>query len=337
MNQRYHRILLLWYQEEDNFGDVLIFKTVSERLLAAGLEVESHEVGDRCDRIFEHANKCDFLLFAGGGIIERYVPNIITSFELEFDQLKVPYGVMGFGMGTFDYSKYKHAIAFWVREAAFFYVRDEATETWLNQAAGVKKVKFTGDCVFGNEYLSQIAGRVGENRGVNIRDLPYKDLTGDFNWTELTGVLKNSGCNIFIPDSSHEMERLKMSFQNQEFLQRYPSMERELKVNGVIAEIRKCRWIFAMRFHVVLVSAMFGIVPIPLLYCPKVKYLSQQLGIPELALEIHEYSQLPQKVALAECNRNFYQKTLEKNVRILRERVNDMFIDVLAFLHNGRV
>ena len=70
MVKRVKKILLLWYMGGDNFGDVLLAHTVSSILQQNGFEVDFHEVGDDGREIFKHANQCDFMLFAGGGIIE---------------------------------------------------------------------------------------------------------------------------------------------------------------------------------------------------------------------------------------------------------------------------
>ena len=119
------KVLLLWYTINNNFGDVLIYETVKDTLETSGLEVSYIDVGNPCKDIFYEANKHDFLLFAGGGIIERYVPNVIRYFQEDFDELTVPYGVIGLSIGGFDYTKYKDQIGFWVRNAEFFYTRDE--------------------------------------------------------------------------------------------------------------------------------------------------------------------------------------------------------------------
>ena len=147
------KILLVWYQVGDNFGDVLLYNTTKKYLIETGYEVEKHEIGDATLKIAEHANKCNFLLFAGGGIVERYVPKVIREIRELKKNLDVPYGVIGLGIGKFDYSAYKEAFTFWIMNSQFFYVRDKATMDYFNILSNSDKAVFSGDVVFGNDDL----------------------------------------------------------------------------------------------------------------------------------------------------------------------------------------
>lgn len=345
--QSIKRILLLWYMEDENFGDVLIYKTVSTFLREHGFEVESQEVGESCLKIFERASEFDFLLFAGGGIIERYIPEVIRHFKKNFDQLKVPYGVMGFGMGDFDYSNYTHTLALWVKEATFFYVRDEQTQIWLNQNCGMEKAIYSADCVFGNKTLREMAQQyqncrsdmvqqeVRQGHGINLRDLPYKDLTGDYDWNIMNEIVNQIQGNLIIPDSSDEVVRLKRHFDNQQVMSDMKLLSTDEKIKMILNEIQKCEWIVAMRFHVVLVAAMFGIVTVPIKYCPKVKYLSEQLGLMDLAVDIDEYGEIPDRVQNLVDNKAFYESRIQANILKMEKRADAMFEDVLNVLKEG--
>ncbi len=333
--KRFQRVLLLWYMEDDNFGDVLIYNTVSEYLKENGFEVESHEVGDNYRHIFEHANKLDFLLFAGGGIIERYIPEVIRNFKKHYKMLDVPYGIMGFGMGNFDYSEYKEELSFWVSRSEFFYVRDKTTKEKLNQISNSNKVIYSADCVFGNKYIRQIQRRYEKGHGVNIRDIPYKDLTGDFDWKQINFILERLKCDIIIPDCSKDMNNLHIKFKNQICMEGIEKKSKEQKVENTLKQIEKCEWIIAMRYHVVLVAAMIGIVSIPIMYCPKVSYLVEQLGIKELAIEIDECQRIPEKIDFLMKNYDLYVDNVSKNIQKMEKRADDMFKEVLIFLEGG--
>lgn len=323
------KILLLWYREGDNFGDVLISQTVSEYLKKEGFEIENHEVGDNGAKIFEHANRCDFLLFAGGGIIERYVPEVVRKFSFNYENLKVPYGVIGLGVGDFDYSEHRESISFWVNNAAFFFVRDEMSKDTLNMLSESQKVKYSADCVFGNQKIREMLKRNGHGCGVNIRELPYKDITGDFDWQQINDVLKEIGSNVIIPDSSTEMFERFDRMESIEFFQKLSPLE---KVEETIGKITECKWMVAMRFHVVLVGAMLGIVSIPVLYCPKVRYLAEQLGIRGLAIEIDEWNKVPEHVKELLKNMDYYKKSINSRVYELEQRADAMFEYVCQYL-----
>ncbi len=323
-----YRVLLLWYMEGDNFGDVMIFQTVRNFIESMGIRVEEHEVGAPCNVIIDHANKCDFLLFAGGGIIERGVPNVIRYFEEDYPLLKVPYGVMGLGMGTFDYSKYFSTIAFWVKHAAFFYVRDVHTKNLLNQIAGINKAVYSADCVFYSDIVSAISRRNNRVIGVNVRDVPYPDLTGELDWIRMNKELQACKCDYLIPDSSDEMEKLMIPLKNWGIIESYNNMTREEKKECTISVIKECDYVIAMRFHVILVAALAGAIPIPIIYCPKVRFLAEQLGIEDLAMEVEQYELIPQKINKAIKDHDAIKNRIKENVFIMKKRAEEMFENI---------
>lgn len=333
MNQKKPVVLLLWYMQGDNFGDVLIYKTVSTYLEENGFLVESHEVGDKIEKIFEHANKCDFLLFAGGGIIERYIPEIIREFMSQAQVLQVPYGVIGLSVGEFDYKKFSQELAYWVNHAKFFYVRDSESKIKLEEFSGEGTVLCGADCVFVSKIIAREKEVQGIHRGINIRELPYKDITGDFDWKEINSVLEEVGCNYEILDSDSNRDLIFMQNDDKEEYQQFMNLKRDEKVEYIIDSIRKCEWIIAMRFHVVLVAAAMGIIAIPIAYCPKVARLASQLGLEDLTIEIDEINKIPQKIQILGKNHAHYVNTMKKNIVVMRERADAMFSEVLQILN----
>ncbi len=87
------RVLTLYYAEGNNFGDDLIYLTCKNALEKRGMEVVPIMGGTPCIEVIRQANECDFLLFAGGGIIEGYVPNVIRWLKEDYHEMKVPYAV----------------------------------------------------------------------------------------------------------------------------------------------------------------------------------------------------------------------------------------------------
>ena len=135
------RVLTLYYAEGNNFGDDLIYLTCKNALEKRGMEVVPIMGGTPCIEVIRQANECDFLLFAGGGIIEGYVPNVIRWLKEDYHEMKVPYGVIGLSIGEFDYSFYKEEISFWIRNATFFYTRDQYSADYLKQLSACDKVR----------------------------------------------------------------------------------------------------------------------------------------------------------------------------------------------------
>ena len=113
--------LILWYTIDLNYGDYLIFQTVKGYLKDWGFEVEGIDVGLPYREIAKIARKYDILWFAGGGIIERGIPDIIINFKKFHKKArKIKYGVTGLSIGNFNYSNEIKAIQYWVANASFF-------------------------------------------------------------------------------------------------------------------------------------------------------------------------------------------------------------------------
>lgn len=325
------KILLLWYQQDNNFGDVLLYETTKEYLESAGYGVESHEVGDSEIKIAEHANQCNFMIFAGGGVIEKFVPPVIQNVKEMISMLQVPYGVIGLGIGTFDYRKYAEAFGYWVNHAVFFFVRDIATRNYLNKFSNSSNVIFSGDVVFANQSILG-SSWTGNGIGLNLRDIPYTDIQGEFDWNLLNQVVDKVDCNILIPDCNSQVAHLWRTFDNLSDLEGYESLSRNAKIEKVVSAMQKCSIIIAMRFHVVLVAALFGIIPIPVLYCPKVRHLAEQLGITELAVELGEWEKIPEKVEHAKIYKEKYINILADNIAKMRNNVKSMYEYIICDL-----
>ena len=325
-------VLLLWYQKGDNFGDVLLFQTTRNYLTSAGIEVCSHEVGADARQIIEQANRHDFLLFAGGGIIESSAPPIIRMFSDFYKLLQVPYGVIGLGIAEFDYSSFSSNVKLLLDNAKFFYVRDNYSKNRLTDLVGDNNSKCSADCVFSNKQLTKYGSNIDNEVGINLRDLPYKHLTGDFDKTQLNHIFNHYGSYIVIPDSSDEQWKKLDAVKNNDVLSIYNYLDRGEKISTTINEMRRCEIIIAMRFHVVLVAAILGIVPIPIVYHVKVQSLVESLGIQELSVGLDQLENIPEKVKILKNNYEKYRKIIAKNVAILRKKSDAMYIDIIKQL-----
>lgn len=324
------KILLLWYMQDDNFGDVLISRTIKDYFKPYDCVIEDHEVGDYWRNIVKHANECDFLLFAGGGIIERGVPNSIINWDKVVEELRISYGVIGLGIGEFNHDSYSEKFRSWVDNSSFFFVRDKYTQEKMNDYSCSKKVIFSADCVFANKNLKEDSNRIQERIAINVRDLPYEDLTGKLNWIIVNTIIKKLNIKKIIMDSSNEMNN-GCIFDVEEN-SKYLTMDKNEKMEYIIQNIGECRTIVAMRFHVVLVAAKLGIPTIPIEYCPKVKYLSQQLGLQQLSVTIDNLAEIPNKFNELMDNMEYYQKNILENVKMLQQKANKMFEYIMSII-----
>ncbi len=319
------RVLLLWYFEEDNFGDTLLYRTTRDFLADHGIETVPYEVGQPCMEIFAEANKTDFLLFAGGGIIESGVPNVIRHFKEDHNMLSVPYGVIGLGVSDWDYSLFKEQITFWIENASFFYVRDEYSQKRLVDLTGLDSVLCSADCVFHNREILKYGSHIGNRVGINLRNLPFKNRTGDFDTEVLRDVYRECEVTCVIPDASEEQWSKFVKVDNVELLHRYRHMDRSERIEAIINELRSCEFVIAMRYHVILVAATLGILPIPVIYHEKVRSLVDSLGLSELSVEISEIDEIPDKLRKAKVNKDLYLARCSKNIEQLRKKSDSMY------------
>lgn len=324
--------LVLWYQYGENFGDVLLYQTTRNFLQSLGFSVDSYEVGEPCEQIMRKANNYDFLLFAGGGIIERYVPNVIRYFKEDYYLLQKPYGIIGLGVANYNYELYKEKIKFWIENAQFFYVRDQMTKSFLDELTKTSIAVCSADCVFSNLKVQKMKSDDNINRngriGLNIRKLPYEDLTGPLNMSVLSTICKEVRFDILIQDCENDglIEYIDR------YINVYDSNRNnkvcEENVDQILKQINSCEFVVAMRFHVILCAAVMGVIPIPIIYSPKVKALAEQLGIINLAVSIDELDLIPKKLNYARENKDLIMERIRQNCMIMSKRSDMMYNEI---------
>ncbi|MDO8682064.1 MAG: polysaccharide pyruvyl transferase family protein [Armatimonadota bacterium] len=311
------KVLLVVCLFEDNFGDKLIYNTIDKKLRQAGFETEAVEVSQSLaeSRLIEKANNSDFLYFVGGGIIERYAPEIIRSFDSLRHSLKTPHGVVGLSAGEFDYSDFHESLRLFCDTASFFFARDEETVEVFKKA-GASRLPTAGvDVVLANDTISKLR-RTGHGITASFRNVPYIDVTGDLDWGRWPEALKKAGVESLIPDCSASQSRLDIPICDAPIL-------RQIADAGIV---------IAMRYHVVLAAAMMGALPIPIAYCPKVARLAEQLGIGEFCLGIHDHNRLEEVLGRLRAEEDAIRRrvagrvvNLERNARaIINQSINTM-------------
>ena len=324
------KILMLYHVDGYNFGDVLIYETANRIFTEKGFEVFFTAVGRPCNQLLQEANQYDFLLFPGGGLIERDIVNIIRHFKDDYHMLKVPYGVMGLSVGEFEHEDYYDTLAEFVEHAEFFYTRDQFTADYFNRISGSHLARFSADTVFSFPEYRRFMNTEKNHLGINVRRLPYLDLTGDFDWDKINKLIHNCGINVLIPDSHHEhinnkLNTLKLTEEFEESYERGMAYE---KVQIILREIAKCEIVVATRFHVALTTAMLGSIPIPITYCPKCVRLAEQLDIMELAVTVDEIDRIPEKIKYAKDNKKYLLDKINHNVSKMKLKNEMMFSDV---------
>lgn len=314
--KRKKRVLVLWYPVDENLGDYYLYKTVCTYASEWGFQVTGMDVGLPYEVIAKEAKKHDWLWFAGGGIIERDIPNVIRNFaEFHKKSKNIKYGVTGLSIGAFDYSDETEAISYWVKNASFFYARDKFSADELNRLGNSTKVETSVDVVFASKEIKSF--NAGEKKcvGINFRTMPYPDLTGEMDWkvweTYILDCIKDE--IVGIPDQIDVSDKLIFP---------YP---KKYTPSNAVEVISTIKYGVAMRYHVILISARLGIVCIPIDYCPKVARLAEQLGLSELCVHAGEPQKLYEAVELYQKDEDGYRRRVKENVEAMEKKASEMF------------
>ncbi len=313
---RKKKVLILWYPVDENLGDYYLFNTVRKYAVTWGFDVQDMDVGAPYEGIAEAARKCDWLWFAGGGIIERGIPDIISNFpDFLIKSNHIKYGITGLSIGEFDYSSKSKEISNWVRNSSFFYTRDDYSADVLNSISKSDIVIPSADVVFAYDGLKKDYVNYKNEVGISFRPMPYTDLTGEIDWKLWNDSIQKNIAEklIGIPDQ-FDVSR------NFDFI-----YEWDYSPQNAVKVIEQIKFGIAMRYHVILIAARMGKVCIPIDYCPKVARLANQLGISELILHYNQADKLPQVVKHYLDNENSIKDTMSKKVEALEKRAQMMF------------
>jgi polysaccharide pyruvyl transferase WcaK-like protein len=310
-------VLLVVCLYENNFGDLLIYRTVEQRLRHSGWRTAMVEISQPVaeSRLIDRANQADFLCFVGGGLIERSAPEIIRRFDVLHPHLEVPYGVVGLGAGAFDCSAFGKALKVLAEQAAFFHTRDEESLRVFRSAGATRLSPAGVDVVFANSTLRSLRG-FGSDIRASFRNVPYVDVTGDLDWSAWGRALRASGVGSLVPDCHRAQEQLGIPVGDA----------------NILRQIAESRVIVAMRYHVVLVAALLGVPSIPVVYCPKVARLARQLGLEEYCLGLHDHHQLARTLQRLRADESGVRRRLDARVAALRAQADRLMTDSLAVI-----
>lgn len=314
--KRKRKILVLWYTHGQNLGDYYLFNTVRNYAIKWGFDVQDMDVGKPYKLIAKKAQKCDWIWFAGGGIIERGIPDVVEHFSKFYEEIDYKhYGVTGLSVGDFDYSNKKESLKAWIKNASFFYTRDSFSAKLLNGIAGSNSIVPSVDVVFAYDKFILDCDQSEFYFGMNFREMPYPDLTGNINWDSWNKAIAVSINTkiVGIPDQHNTLDHFSF-----DFIYKYTPQ-------NAIKAISKINFGLAMRYHVILIAAMCGKVCIPIDYCPKVSRLASQLGIDDLVVHYNEANRLPYVIKRYKDNETFYKNKVKENVIFMKKEANKMF------------
>ncbi len=286
----------------------------------ADLATERVEISDPLERsrLVERANTGSFLCFVGGGLIERWAPEIIANFARWQPRLRVPYGVLGLGVGEFDYAPFHDSLRCFADHAAFFYTRDAESVGPFVRAGARRPPTVGADVVFAAEF-PRPEGAARGTVAANFRDVPYPDLTGDIEWKAWSAALRQVGVRFLIGDCSEAQRALGIPVN---------------RLDAVDA-IREAGVVVAMRYHVALLTAVSGGIPLPICYCPKVTRLAHQLGVGDFRLALDDHARLAGVIDQALRSQAELRETIRVRVRLLAQVARAMLDAAVGHVREG--
>jgi len=313
-------VLLVVCLYENNFGDLLIYNTIRNKLELHGFAIDIVEISDSIDQsdFINKANNNDFIYFVGGGIIEKWAPEIIAKFDQYYSVITKPYGVIGLSCGDFfdNYKTMSTSLRLFSDKASFFFTRDRESVEVFKMCGATKLPISSADVVFANEFCTDYRPLITYNTA-NFRNIPYTDVTGDIDWNGWSKVLKSIDVDSLINDCSDAHNKLNIPISNR----------------PIVFDIMNSHIIISMRFHIILVAAMLNIPAIPICYCPKVSRLASQLGLEDYALGIHDSHRLNAVYSAMERNYTAVKLMLLKRVAMLHmqstQAINSSVVKIL--------
>ena len=202
-----------------------------------------------------------------------------------------------------------------MKNASFFYTRDTYSAERLNGIADANSVVPSVDVVFAYDKFVFNCSGTEKFFGVNFREMPYPDLTGNINlnsWDKAIAASVDSKI-VGIPDQHDTLSRFTIDF------------EYKYTPKNAIKAISQIEYGLAMRYHVILIASICGKICIPIDYCPKVSRLASQLGISDLIVHYDEANRLPDVIKRYKENEIFYKNKVKENVIFMRKEADKMF------------
>jgi polysaccharide pyruvyl transferase CsaB len=307
------KLLLSGYFGFDNSGDDAILKAMVDNLKKTDEDFiitalskdpektkKNYEI-DSLDRfsfneVFKAMKTTDCFVFGGGSLLQDITSSRSLYYYLALLSLanffKKQVFVFANGIGPID-SKFNRWITRRVLNKVDFITLRDKSSVMFTKYIGVtnENLKMTADPVFlldsssderANKILESQGIQLGENvLGVSIRNWHNSpNLTREI--AKFCDSLVDDDIDILIvpmhyPYDVEYSETIKLISKNK----RIHLLQNKYEVEDIIAILRKCKMVLAMRLHALIYSAKANVPIVGLIYDPKVTGLIEELSVTE--------------------------------------------------------
>ena len=307
------KLLLSGYFGFDNSGDDAILKAMVDNLkrtdedfVITALSKEPEKTKKAYDidsvnrfsfkEVFKAMKETDCFVFGGGSLLQDITSSRSLYYYLSLlslaNFLKKQVFVFANGIGPID-SKFNRWITRRVLNKVDFITLRDKSSVMFTKYIGVtnENLKMTADPVFlldssSDERADEILKSQGIELGENVLGISIRNWQSSPNLTreiaKFCDTLIDEDMDILIvpmhyPYDVEYSETIKLISKNK----RIHLLQNKYEVEDIIAILRKCKIVLAMRLHALIYSAKANIPIVGLIYDPKVTGLIEELSITE--------------------------------------------------------
>jgi polysaccharide pyruvyl transferase CsaB len=290
---------------------------------------------------YQSVKNADLILIGGGGFLSDWNPKAIKPWLLQIyfykQILKKKVMLYGIGAGPFIHDKYKNKVKKALELVDIVTIRDIESYKQLEKC-GITKQIVTADPVVDFVFKDDKDQTIKKNKKVRV-GLSIAPLFMNRLW-ENHEIKYNNYLNAFVKlinkinkEHKNELEIIFIPMQdnydikfNQEIISKVEFKDNIILQEGLsnkekIRELKRLDLLIGMRLHSIIISSIFGVPPLGVIYHHKVHQYLQNINMDTLAVEVGDGGNWK------DCDINpddMYIKflTIYKNLQIYKEIVN---------------
>lgn len=355
------KLLLSGYFGFDNSGDDAILKAMVDNLkkmnrgfhitalskdpekTARDYEIKS---ADRFSlkEVYKAMKETDCFVFGGGSLLQDVTSSRSLYYYLALLSLagflKKQVFIFANGIGPIDGKFNRWLTKTVLNKVDYITLRDQSSAIYTKHIGVTNKnLKITADPVFlldssSDERADEILDLHGINLGENVLGISIRDWHSSPTLTreiaKFCDSLIGEDIDILIvpmhyPYDVEYSETIKIMSKNK----RIHMLRDKYEVEDIIAILRKCRLVFAMRLHALIYSAKANIPIVGLIYDPKVTGLIGELSVSEY-LRVEEVTSENLRQKYDSCVANLENR--KKSIIISNERQENLARETLDLL-----